>query len=450
MRITKKVFLDLVIWMVAFGLSIGLVFPWFVMILGVPRSIALKPGFYASCLGAGALAGAVNFAIARWVVASRIRVLADGMLEVESKLRDLNNQGDDDLCSYEDCAIPIDSEDELGDSARAFNRLLKTLSDSLETQEAVRSFSDMLAGTLELEQLAQRSLDMFLMHTSSVGGAILYESGGELQLAANRGVKDPLAIAKSDHVQVALRKGETQKVQIPKDVQVEGVLADFRPQEIYILPATYKEIPLGAVVLANTNTYQAEDQTRLELFRQGFGLALNNALAHDRLQRLAALDPLTGVYNRRFGLRRLHEEFERAIRSSAPLGTLMMDIDHFKNVNDTYGHQVGDRLLKSISTIVMSVLREGDILVRYGGEEFLAILPAASSEDLKLIAERIRRSVEDSALREGQQTIRVTLSLGGAAYPNQNVESEHALLQLADDALYRAKETGRNRVIISK
>jgi diguanylate cyclase (GGDEF)-like protein len=89
-------------------------------------------------------------------------------------------------------------------------------------------------------------------------------------------------------------------------------------------------------------------------------------------------------------------------------------------------------------------------LVRYGGEEFLAILPAAASDDLDLIGERIRRSVEESAHIEDKQTIRVTISIGGAAYPNQNVEKDHALVQLADDSLYQAKETGRNRVIITK
>jgi diguanylate cyclase (GGDEF)-like protein len=307
----------------------------------------------------------------------------------------------------------------------------------------------MLAGTLELESLAENSLEMFLEHTGSSGGAILYESGGEMNLAANRGIINPEEVVKSDHVQNALRKAKTQQVPIPDSVQLEGVLANFRPQEVYVLPATYKEIPLGVVVLGKAAPYEAEEQTRLELFRQGFGLALNNALAHDRLQRLAALDPLTGVYNRRFGLGRLHEEFERSIRSSIPLGILMMDIDHFKSVNDTYGHQVGDRILKSVAAIIRSILREGDILVRYGGEEFLAILPAAASDDLELIGERIRRSVEESAHIEDKQTIRVTISVGGAAYPNQNVEKDHTLVQLADDSLYRAKETGRNRVIIS-
>ena len=450
MRITKKVFTDLAIWMILFGLVIGIVFPWFVTLLGVPNSIAMQPGFYAACLGAGALAGIANFILARLVVATRIKILAAGMHKVEGKLRELNTSDAFDECSYENCSIPIDSEDELGESAAAFNRLVMTLADSMTTQQAVLAFSDMLAGTLDLETLADNSLAMFLHHTGSSGGAVLYDSGGELLVAANRGIKDPEEVGKSDFVQLALRKGKSQQLAIPEGVQIEGVLADFRPQEIYVLPATYKGVPLGVVILGKTTPYLPEEQTRLELFRQAFGLALNNALAHDRLQRLAALDPLTGVYNRRFGLGRLHEEFERAIRSSIPLGLLMMDIDHFKNINDTYGHQTGDRILKSVAEVIRTVLREGDVLVRYGGEEFLAILPAAASDDLSFIGERIRKSVEDSALLEGQKTIRVTISLGGAAYPNQNVEKEGTLLELADESLYRAKETGRNRVIIAK
>ena len=137
MRITKKVFLDLAIWMVTFGVAIGVVFPWFVILLGVPREIATKPIFYAACLAAGALAGIINFYLARSVVGSRIIILADGMSRVENKLRDLTKEGKADLCNYEDCSITIDSEDIIGESAQIYNRLVKTLADSLQTQQSV-------------------------------------------------------------------------------------------------------------------------------------------------------------------------------------------------------------------------------------------------------------------------------------------------------------------------
>jgi diguanylate cyclase (GGDEF)-like protein len=177
------------------------------------------------------------------------------------------------------------------------------------------------------------------------------------------------------------------------------------------------------------------------------GLALQNALAHDRLQRLAALDALTGAFNRRFGMARLREEFGRAVRSRAPLGVIIFDIDHFKRVNDTYGHLLGDRVLARMAKAVRPVVREGDVLVRYGGEEFLLVLPAASRADAAKIAERLRYLVEETSIADGEQTVRVTISLGVTSYPEFDAADELELLALADKLLYNAKESGRNRVI---
>lgn len=450
MRLTRKVFHDLAIWMIAFGLGIGIVFPFFVILLGVPSSTSLSISFFLACFGAGAAVGVFNFSLARMVVGSRIKVMAKAMTHIEKNLMSMAVSGDMNQCTPQECLIEVDSEDEIGESAMAFNRLVEALAQSMETQAAIRSFSEMLTSHLELEVLAQQALRQFIVHTGASGGAILYESAGELKVASSHGLKDVESLSASDHVRLAVRTGDSQIIHMPDDVQVDGVIAQFRPSEIFVLPATYKSIPLGVVVLATAGSFDAEAQTRMELFRQSFGLALNNAIAHDRLQRLAALDPLTGVYNRRFGMSRFHEEFDRAVRMSSPLGVLMMDIDHFKRVNDTYGHLVGDRVLISITGIAKTILRDGDVLIRYGGEEFLAILPAASSEDLRLIGERLRRAIEDASVTDGSQTIRVTTSLGASSYPRQNVEKADELVQLADAALYQAKESGRNRLILSR
>lgn len=447
-RITHKVFYDLAIWQVFFGLCIGLAFPPFVMLLGVPRATALTPLFFAACLFAGALAGVVNYVISRRVVGARLKILAAQMNHVERSLGAMTTSGDLSACTPEECSIVVDSEDEIGESALAFNRLVGALSVSMRIQLAVRSFSEMLTSQLEIESLAEEALRQFFEHAGAAGGLILYEAAGELKVAAARGLRDPQSVAASGHVDAAVRSGERQVITIPDDVRIEGVVADFRPGEVLVFPITYKSVPLGVVVLATVGTFAADQRALIDLFLQGLGLALNNAIAHDRLQHLAALDPLTGIYNRRFGLGRLHEEFGRAVRVAAPLGVLMLDIDHFKAVNDTYGHLVGDRVLKSVCGIARSSLREGDVLLRYGGEELLVVLPAASTDDLLPMGERLRRAVEDSALSDGYKTVHVTLSVGGAAYPNQNVEHEDGLIRLADEALYRAKERGRNRVEI--
>ena len=449
MRLTRKVFHDLAIWMAGFGLSIGIMFPFFVIMLGMPRDIALTPLFFAACMAAGILAAAINYSLARWVVGVRLRLLATGMGHVEQNLQSMSFDNDLSRCTPENCSIAVDSEDEIGESAVAFNRLVEALAVSMRTQSAVRSFSEMLTSQLEIESLADNALRQFFEHTGAAGGLILYELAGELKIAASRGLRNPETVLASDHIKVVIRTGERQVISIPEGVQVEGVLTDFRPSEIIVFPITYKSVPLGIMVLATGGTFDADHRALIDLFLQGLGLALNNALIHDRLQRLAALDSLTGIYNRRFGLGRLHEEFGRAVRGNTPIGILMLDIDHFKVVNDTYGHLVGDRILKSVCSIARSALREGDVFLRYGGEEFLAVLPAASADDLRIVAERVRRSVEDSFLAEGEMSVKVTLSVGGAAYPNQNVEKEDGLIQLADEALYRAKELGRNRVEIT-
>jgi two-component system, cell cycle response regulator len=450
MRITRKVFYDLAIWMVGFGVSIGIVFPFFVMMLGTPQDIALKPSFFAACLGAGALAGIINYALARWIVGSRLRLLANSMSHVEQNLNAITFSGDLSRCTTENCSIVVDSEDEIGESARAFNRLVEALSSSMKTQAAVRSFTDMLTSQLEIESLAENALLEFFEHTGASGGLILHESDGQLKVAASRGIRNPEVVAVSDHVTAAVRSEKTQVVLIPEDVMVEGVVTDFRPTEVLVSPIRYKSVPLGVVVLATGRRFNVDHRGRIDLFLQGLGLALNNAVAHDRLQRLAALDPLTGVYNRRFGLGRLREEFIRAVRANTPVGVLMFDIDHFKDVNDTYGHVIGDRILRSICSIARSSLREGDVLFRYGGEEFVAVLPAAASDDLRFLGSRLRRAIEDSSIEDGDKTVRVTVSIGGAAYPSQNVESEEMLVRLADEAMYRAKDAGRNRVEIAR
>ena len=172
-------------------------------------------------------------------------------------------------------------------------------------------------------------------------------------------------------------------------------------------------------------------------------------LHQDSLALSASVDSLTGLWNRSRTLHFLIEEVARANRYGTPFSVVLIDIDHFKSVNDTYGHLVGDRLLTSVAGIVGSILREGDVLIRYGGEEFLAVLPAAAGEDIRAIGERVRRAVEESSVAEGSQTIRVTVSVGGAAFPNQNVEGEQSLVELADEALYAAKQSGRNRVQIA-
>ncbi len=158
-------------------------------------------------------------------------------------------------------------------------------------------------------------------------------------------------------------------------------------------------------------------------------------------------DGLTGAYNRRFLETQLCKEMERAKRYKRPISVLMLDIDHFKKVNDTYGHQCGDLVLKTISSVVQSCIRKTDFFARYGGEEFCCILPETKPESAVILAERIRKGISKKVVKCKKEPIKVTVSLGVAG-ATEIIDSPDRLLKKADDALYKAKETGRNRVVV--
>ena len=165
------------------------------------------------------------------------------------------------------------------------------------------------------------------------------------------------------------------------------------------------------------------------------------------LTELATIDGLTGVFNRREFSHRLTIEIERSLREGHPVSLLMVDIDHFKKINDIYGHQSGDDALRHISGLIKQEVRPGDLPARYGGEEFAVILPYANSTEAFAVAERLRTLIEDQdiSIQNNLNKIKVTASLGCSTFP-VDAQTETALMAEADAALYRAKEGGRNRV----
>ncbi|HEX6941013.1 MAG TPA: PleD family two-component system response regulator [Longimicrobiales bacterium] len=166
------------------------------------------------------------------------------------------------------------------------------------------------------------------------------------------------------------------------------------------------------------------------------------------LARLSISDGLTGLYNHRHIQEVVREEFERAKRSREPLAVVMFDFDHFKKVNDTYGHQVGDRVLQEMAMILRRTAREIDKLGRYGGEEFIAVLPDTGIDDAATFAERVRERVERHPFAVGRaRPLHLTVSAGVATYPHPAVYNPRTLIHRADQALYTAKAEGRNRVV---
>ncbi|MBE0504304.1 MAG: diguanylate cyclase [Desulfuromonadales bacterium] len=157
-------------------------------------------------------------------------------------------------------------------------------------------------------------------------------------------------------------------------------------------------------------------------------------------------DELTGLHNRRYLMTRFNEEFERARRKGTTLGLLMMDIDHFKVVNDNYGHPAGDEVLRSVGQILASMLRDYDVGGRYGGEEFAVVLAETTPADMVRLAERIREVIETREDHGNATGIHITISIGVAVL--NDTDTTETLLQRADSALYRAKDEGRNRTVL--
>ena len=182
---------------------------------------------------------------------------------------------------------------------------------------------------------------------------------------------------------------------------------------------------------------------------------INRANAYAEILKHATLDALTGFYNRRQLEERTKQEIASSRRQKTPLCAIMTDIDFFKKVNDTYGHTVGDLVLKTVSKVMRSQLREYDIAGRYGGEEFVILLPFTKITEAKMVAERLRKAIENKVIdiskinpESPEKEIKVTISLG--VYQLKTEDKETDLINNADKALYKAKETGRNKVVINE
>ncbi len=205
---------------------------------------------------------------------------------------------------------------------------------------------------------------------------------------------------------------------------------------------------LGARLRAGQRVIQLQDE--IELDRQDIRrIATELAVSNQRLQQVALTDPLTGVSNRRFAMERLDQEWAAANRSGHPLSCLVIDVDHFKQVNDTYGHDIGDEVLKLTAETLKRSSRVQDTVSRVGGEEFLVICPDTDATAAHQCADRLRKAVAAAAMVAGGFTIQVTISIG-VATRDKTMADPDALTKLADRAVYQAKRAGRNRTVAGK
>ncbi len=203
---------------------------------------------------------------------------------------------------------------------------------------------------------------------------------------------------------------------------------------------------LGALGVEGLSAGALED---FSILANQFSLEFRRISLYQKIQKLAITDGLTGLFMRRYFLERLKEEARRCARHNLRLGFLMIDIDHFKQCNDRFGHLTGDVVLRDVAGVINANVREIDLVARYGGEEFSVLLPDTDKEGARQAAERIRQSVARHKFRAYDEVIKVQVSAGAVGFPGDSDRPEE-LIDRADQALYRAKQEGRNRVCLFK
>jgi len=261
----------------------------------------------------------------------------------------------------------------------------------------------------------------------------------------------------------SLTRYVTQKKETVYIADFKATDAEVKEDEVIRVPGfdnrTFLGVPLilrGEVMgvlsvqASHQNAYDANQIRLVETIAQQTSIAMDNAKLFEKMQEMAITDSLTDLYNRRYFYMILDNEFERAKRYQTPLSLIMMDIDHFKTVNDEFGHLVGDDVLRSMSEICKELLRQSDNMFRYGGEEFMIILPGTKQEEAFNVAERIRATIEKAVIITKKGNVKITISIGVSEYGEKYSEPSE-FIESADRTMYEAKKAGRNCVrVISK
>ena len=452
--VKRSVLRNLLISMLTFGLFVGLIFPPFARFI-LDTDKAYSPIFISLCILAGLLVGVFNFFIFRHLVSRELKLIQKGMNHVNVNIADAEILEED--CVSE-CTLKITSADIIGDISLSFNSMTHEIFKRLELDGEIKDLNSKLMHSVELEDVSDTILKKLSPVMNAKAGLLYGGKAEKMRLLSHFGVDktDGITSIISDQfgpIKKALKSGE-----ILSYSQLNGwkwfsqstPLGNFNPGSILLVPLMAKQQTVGLVILACGIQEPSPHQKKtLETLRSFAAPYLDNSILHKKITELAAIDDLTNILNRRFGMRRLKEEYSRSARHGVPISAVMIDIDHFKDFNDTFGHNAGDAVLKMVATTLRDSLRAEDMVCRYGGEEFLLGLAGAGMNDSAIVAERIRRAIETNHIRWGEKHLSVTISSGIATYPVVRASVCEELITAADKALYAAKEFGRNQVTIN-
>ena len=238
---------------------------------------------------------------------------------------------------------------------------------------------------------------------------------------------------------------------------VKDIVSPLGIRSILVMPIIFKQKVIGTLFLRTSRRRHSFTESEMRLLKtisDSSANTLYNAFLFSqiedektRLEKMAITDYLTGIYNIRYFHHRMIEEFSRAERYGTPISCLMLDIDYFKKINDSYGHRIGDLVLKELASQLKKHTRKSDVLARYGGEEFIILLPQTSAEGAVMEAERIRNAIKLHAFKSMKSQERLTISIGISTFPSSKIKTHDELISRSDDALYEAKKRGRDRAV---
>jgi len=452
--VKRSVLRNLFISMLTFGLFVGLIFPPFAKFI-LDTDKAYSPIFISLCVLAGLLVGVFNFFIFRHFVSQELNLIQKGMNHVNVNIADAEVLEED--CVSE-CTLIITSADIIGDISLSFNSMTHEIFKRLELDGEIKSLNSKLMHSVELKDVSDTILKKIASVMSAKAGLLYGGKTEEMELLSHFGVdiSDWITTNLSGHfgpINKALKSGD-----ILSYSQLVGwewfsqstPFGSFKPGSILLVPLMAKQQTVGLLVLAcDIQKPSPQQKKTLEILRTFAAPYLDNSILHKKITELAAIDDLTNILNRRFGMRRLKEEYSRSTRHGVPISAVMIDIDHFKDFTDTFGHNAGDAVLRMVASTLRNNLRVEDMVCRYGGEEFLMGLAGAGMNDSAIVAERIRRAIETNHIRWGDKHLSVTISSGIATYPVVRASVCEELITAADKALYAAKEFGRNQVTVN-
>jgi len=351
-------------------------------------------------------------------------------------------------------SLPPPADNEFGVLSQSFSHMTAALRQEREELAALNKFSEAVTQCTSEEEIYDHVLHSLKERFRPTQVMIFKLNPGEnvLEAAATlvplpEEVRD-WPVIPEPHNCKAVRMGRRFRV---NDVKAEPLCpAKFVPPSegsYYCGPLIAGGVIIGSVrVEGIKNFWTPERESLLESYLSGAATALSNLRLLESTQQQANVDELTGLYNRRFVEEYVRKLIAMARRQGQPLGIIMMDLDHFKEINDIYGHEVGDRVLRQFAKTITHAQREANVAARYGGEEFLIVLPETFPQGCMLVAERIRKAVERMVVPSGTEKPlpQLTVSLGIAVYPEHGQGLEE-LLQASDKALYESKRAGRNR-----